>query len=908
MIDNSYLLSLFGQPGFTMNGLGGGAPSAVKPKAQPTPPWDTTRQTPQSDLLRAALGGRRLMNDGAARLDLPGASADYGRLFTLYQGLASLAALADRAGQKSVPSTEMTLLDRRFEAGMAEVTDWLSQAGFDAFGMVQGTSSSLSKSTAAVARDTSKSLTGVIHEGSPGDAVAAFQGDVRFRITIDQSPALAKLNPKDPTHIDIDLAEMGAQTRSLTNVIAFINGKLEAEGVQTRIGREMIPAEERSIKVGDKTVALPNGPDRWALMVRGSSVETVEFSAPDVADAVYVTQGTGTGNQLLKFTDGGVAGAAGIGETHWVEGRLAQDALPSGISAVRASATDADGFVWMVADLSEGFDNQPIKGTSDVALMKFDSAGRLVFSRALGAADQASGYALAISDDGRVAVAGSVTGALDGGAAGANRALSDSFVTVYDLNGVEQWTQRRGASAADEATAVTFGPDGTVYVAGRAQSAMTGASAVGGWDGYLQAFSQHQPYPTAPITAGVRFTAQFGTAGEDSVAAIAVEGNDLYTAGIENGRAVARRYVLDGEGQPTLAATRDLGAASGEIAGIAVSNGRVILAGTTRNDALVSGATVNTAHSGGTDAFVLSMDADLSGAGDRLTFHGGEGDDTVADVKVQDGKVWITGVADRPLGAKDEDPTQAYLARLDPDTGAVEWSRIWKGAGDQAAPATIAVASGGASVLDRLGLPTGVIAQEDSKLLTAATSLRVGDRFQVVDANGRARTVTIEARDTLQTLARKIEQASNMQLRVTVASEGGEVSGKDGETTLTMGGFQRLSIQTRDGREGAVLKAGEAGRDALAGLGLSPGFVGRTSGDDAKKTYGIELPNTLNLSTPEATKTAADLILAAMRVVRDAYRDLAPSNAVNRPVGQAPAYLTAQIANYQAALSRLTGG
>ncbi|WP_262422682.1 hypothetical protein [Brevundimonas denitrificans] len=100
--------------------------------------------------------------------------------------------------------------------------------------------------------------------------------------------------------------------------------------------------------------------------------------------------------------------------------------------------------------------------------------------------------------------------------------------------------------------------------------------------------------------------------------------------------------------------------------------------------------------------------------------------------------------------------------------------------------------------------------------------MRVGDRFEVVGANGRARTVTIEARDTLQSLARKIEQASNMQLRVTVASEGGEVTGKDGETALTMGGLQRLSISARDGREGAILKSGAAGRDALAGLGLSP--------------------------------------------------------------------------------------
>lgn len=902
MIDNSYILGLFGQSTVS-TGLGGVSTGAsARAKVQPTPPWDTTRQTPQSDLLRRALAGRSLIDGDAARLDMAGASADYGKLFTLYQGLASLAALADHAGSATASATQVSLADKRFQSGLSEVSTWLSQAGFDAFSMVQGVSSSLSKSTAGVPRDTSKSLTGPIHEGSLADPVAAFQGDVRFRMTI------GKL--ENTVEIDIDLAEMGAQPRTLSAVISHINGKLEAAGVQTRIGRELIPTEERTIKVGDKTVTLPEGPERWALMVRGSSVETVEFSAPDTADAVYVVQGSGAGNQLLKFTDGGnVASAAGVGETHWVDGRLSQDGLPEGVSAIRATETDAEGNVWMLADLSEGGVNQPIKGTSDVALMKFDSAGRLVFSRALGAASEASGYALAISADGRVAVAGSVTGALDGGDVGANRAVSDSFVTVYDLDGVEQWTQRRGATAADEATAVTFGDDGTVYVAGRAKSAMTGASAVGGWDGYLQAFSQHQAYPTAPITATSRFTTQFGTGGDDSVAAVTVEGNDLYVAGVENGRGMLRRYTLNATGGPTLAATRDLGLMGGDIAGISVADGRVVVAGTTHNADLAAGATVNTAHAGGKDVFVLSLDAALAAdANDRVTFFGGAGDDTAADMKMVDGKVWLTGVHDRPLGGLEEDPTEAYAARLDAQSGAVEWSRVWQGTGEQAVPASLAVASGGASVLDRLGLPTGIIAQGDSKLLTAATSVRVGDRFQVVDANGRARTVTIEARDTLQSLARKIEQASNMQLRVTVASEGGEITGKDGETTLTMGGVQRLSISARSGRDGAVLKSGEAGRDALAGLGLSPGFVGPTSGDDARTTYGVELPNTLHLATKDAAKRAGETILAAMKVVRDAYRDLKPQDKLSQVAGQAPAYMTARIANYQAALARLTGG
>jgi hypothetical protein len=168
--------------------------------------------------------------------------------------------------------------------------------------------------------------------------------------------------------------------------------------------------------------------------------------------------------------------------------------------------------------------------------------------------------------------------------------------------------------------------------------------------------------------------------------------------------------------------------------------------------------------------------------------------------------------------------------------------------------------------------------------------------------------VTIDAKDTLATLARKITIASGGKLKATVVSEGGSVTGKDGETTTTTGGFQRLSITAKDGKTGAVLTSGETGRDALAGLGLSAGFVGLSgSTDGVMRTFGLGLPNSLNLLDPAAIKTAGEKLQAAMKAVRDAYRELAPKTATSSVTGTAPAYLTAQLANYQAALARLSG-
>lgn len=915
-VNSGYLLGLFG--GSYDPASSAALTTVVTRKRQPTAPWATAAQAtaPAPDaLVRAALGGRKFVNEGTVPVDVRGASADYAKLFALYRGLETLSALTNRASVKGLGNSDLGLIQRRFASGLAEISSYVGKTEFEGMRLVQGTTTALSKTSAAVPRDSANSVTGPLHEGSLDTPVAAFAGDTRFAITVKVPQGLGTTT----TTVPIDLADMGATPRTMDAVLSHINGKLEGAGFQTRLGREQIKSEARTVQVNGKPVTLPAGPDRWALAIRGTSTETIGFTAAERSDAVYVVQGLGTAgaNQLLKFqSDGGTAAqptGGNVGETQWVDGRLSQEKLPDGVNAVRASAVGPDGSLWLVADVTTGGSNQPIKGVQDVALMKYDSAGRLVATRTLGAASTASGYAIAVDANGQVAVAGSVTGALnttarEAGRAGEVATVADSFVTVFNAEGEEQWTQRRGARAEDQATSVAFGPDGVVYIGGRAKSAVTGATAIGGWDGYVQAFKAGEPYPTAGIVASPVGQTQFGTSADDSVDAVTVDGSNLYTAGVENGRAVVQRFTLDAAGVPTLAATRDLGAISGSIEGLSVSGGRVILTGTSRDSGLSAG-TVTRAHSGGSDVFTAALTSDLSAdSSDRLTWYGAAGEDTSADVKVHDGKVWITGIADRPAGAKPEDPTRGFLARINPLTGAVEYERNWSGENNQAKPLTLAVAANGASVLDRLGLPQGEIDQSDSKRLIDATSLRVGDRFYVSPPDGgRAQAVTIEAKDTLASLARKISIASNGKLKVTVASEGGTVTGKDGETTTTTGGFQRLSITAKDGVTGAVLTSGETGRDALLGLGLSPGFIGQTSGDDVTRTFGLNLPSGLTLNDAAAVKNAGEKIQAAMKAIRDAYRALAPENQTSSTNGPVPSYLTNQISNYEAALRRLTG-
>ena len=95
-----------------------------------------------------------------------------------------------------------------------------------------------------------------------GSGVAAFEGDVQFNISIKRIGV---------THnVPIDLADMGAQPRSMANVISYINDQLAAAGVETRFQtqRTARPAADPQRGRQDGHLAATT-PDQLALKVNG---------------------------------------------------------------------------------------------------------------------------------------------------------------------------------------------------------------------------------------------------------------------------------------------------------------------------------------------------------------------------------------------------------------------------------------------------------------------------------------------------------------------------------------------------------------------------------------------------------------------------------------------------------------
>ena len=917
--DNNALLSHF-------QSKAGVAPtrSSVGGKQAPLAPWSPRAKPPEAEQrVRDALASKPLLDVAGAQRKLSAGQEDYAELFALYNALDTLKALARRLDAKGVTTLERAQVERKFRTGMTDVTAFVDKIDLDKLRLVRGGVTDSTTTQAGVRRERPEYKTAVIHRGAATDEVGSLQGAVTFSMTVKPSAGATKT-------VEFDLAEMGTTPRTMANVVDYLNGKLNTAGVTTRFGQELLAPQKNTMKVGDNILTLPDGPPQSRLKITGVASEVISFSAADTADAVFLGQTVGKDGaqtrQLTKFQTDAVTGAPPAayhdGQPNWVDGRVFNRPVDNDVLAVRASATHADGSVYMLAEVAGSIAGQTIKGERDVALMKYDAAGNLVFSRNLGAAEQANATALAVASDGTVAIGGSVRGELMG-ATTIDAANLDSFVTTFNGEGEELWTQRGGSLLDDEVRALAFGADGTLYASGQSKGAMIGESAAGGADAWIRGFKT----TTTTLADGTRttkgevlFTTQYGSSGDDAPAAIAVDGSTLVAAGVENGRAVVRRFDLQATGDPVQSASRDLGELlGGRLAGVSIQAGRVILAGSSGSGGL-SAATTLTAHSGGgQDVFVYNMDTALTAGSAKVSYWGGLGADQATAVAMDGDDVYVTGSSNNDIpglpkiGTKD-----GFVVRLNADTGVQEWARRFTGQDGEVAPTSIAVGKGQASALDRLGLPSGTIDYTGSQLITANTSARAGDRFYIkVGQNGRSLPITIEANDTLKTLAAKVTRAVGLNATVTTPTQSRYLD--DANTGAGTVSVDRLQITPRRDKW-LEIRAGEGNRDLLEVLGLEEGVVRATRRDSkgaevvppGGRTYGLGLPRDLVVNSKEAITRTAKELDASMVLIQNIYRDLTTPQSADRKSGitggAVPAHLRAQIANYSAGLARLGGG
>ena len=134
---------------------------------------------------------------------------------------------------------------------------------------------------------------------------------------------------------------------------------------------------------------------------------------------------------------------------------------------------------------------------------------------------------------------------------------------------------------------------------------------------------------------------------------------------------------------------------------------------------------------------------------------------------------------------------------------------------------------------------------------------------------------------------------------------------------VTAGGVQTIEIKPTNSQAKITLGNGPNGLDALPSLGLTSGVVTTittipSTTSTLKSSYGLGLSSTLNLGSAANIAQAQAALKSAMGAIATIYLNQttppAPKAGANTSAqGKAPAYILAQLANYQAGLARLTG-
>ncbi|MEE2526198.1 hypothetical protein V0U79_07450 [Hyphobacterium sp. HN65] len=859
------------------------------------PPWDVRGEiTGLDEVSRKVLASGLFFDSKLSEFSNTDASTDIKTLFGMHQGLRRMFALANEAADKTTIDSRRDFLNRRFLEGVSQLDSFFQGMDLQGVNVLKGEELSKAESDIAIKRGLSEYTTGVIHSGTFDAEVASLTGDVQFTISVKKSGTT--------TDININLADMGATVRNLDNIAAHINTQLEAAG--------MISTFER-VKLGEKDEnGIIPGND-FGFKISGASTEVLTFTAAVSQPAVYIagTSGIGddAGGQVVKLTDI----ASGTPTTEFTrrleasadevttvnddgEEKTSTEANPL---TLKASVLGADGALYVLGETSADIDGRIVKGESDLVLQKLDSTGKVIWTRTLGAASEASGASLAVDGNGDIVVAGTVQGALgDTTAVGG----TDSFVAKFDTAGVEQWLKRFGGTDDDSPTSVTVAADGTIFVAGEAGSPFGNQTHQGGQtDGYVRAYDTN---------GTLSWTRRIGATGEESAKAVAVASDGgLLVASEEDGRAILRKYD-SADGNSAAVWEMDLGdLENGAIGGLTVDGNDIYFAGSA--GASFAPSAPLTAHAGGRDAVVVKITDGATPATQWTQFVGSNADDSAAAVQVVSGTVYISGKTTGELsGATQNGTRNAYAASIDATTGTVNFATQISGRGGISEAAGIAVDAGGDSILDDLGLPSGTLAYADTRVVTDRTSVRDGDFFYISVDGGRRKKITVDANDTLRALTFKINAALVLDGAADVRRS------KEGDV-LRITPKPNVTVELFSGTEG---------RDALAGLGLTAGavtgkesFLDKDKTSAAPKVFALELGNDMSLASKDRAALAAKALEEAMSIVQRAYRDLTTPQALkdllngdgkgNRN-GTVPAYLTAQISNYSAGLARLQAG
>ncbi|MDP6709209.1 MAG: SBBP repeat-containing protein, partial [Alphaproteobacteria bacterium] len=844
-----------------LRSAGIGAESKLDPAV--IPPWEIPSEAPEDELLQRVFAADPII-DTADPLVQGGDNEELTELFTLWRGLSRLSEVADYAETGRLADFHRASLESRFDGYLSEIIGYADELSFVDVTLLSGNTEATIASSQVTPKAIEKTLPqhiGAILTSNRGDAIPGLTGTETFTIDVTTSTRT--------TNVAIDLADI-AGTLDVDNVTDHLNTKMEAAGVTTRFGVQ-------------RTNEFAYG-----LRIELNSSETISFTAGAATQspAVYVAGSAAS-------TDGGLGFLAKLDD---LSAAAPSDVFRSETDTTAADdargvAVDSLGNVFVVGATSGDLDGLVNQETQDLYLRKYDASGELVWSRLLGSATSAAGFAVAVDGSDNVIVAGETQDRLTDTAYGGN---FDSFVTQFDTDGNEVWTRQAAPYASDGALALTVDASDNVFIAGYTNGAIsTDLTSAGGSDAYLTKLDS---------SGSLVYNKQFGSTTGDRATAVTVDNaGNVFVAAESGGNVVVRKYA-DSDASQTPIWEVDLGSlGSGAVTGLALGgSGDVYVAGYTDNASL--SGTIVQAHAGDSDGFVSRItDSGASGAVDITSYLGTAAADSVGGLTVYDNagsdEIYLAGSTEGTLGGEAlVGTTDAFAAKLDA-TGATQWVQHMGGAYRHSGNA-IAFDATGTSVITRLGLSTTPVPAEPAELITSLTSARAGQWFEVSVNGNLFERVTLEDDDTYANLTFKMSQILDQY------GSAHNESGVDG-----------LSFEIGAQRGGRIeIRAGADGEDLLAPLGLREAMLIDSDSVEGKEAnqdvFALGLFDSLSVSDKQSAADSSLVIDNAMREIRDVYKRLIGEEEVDNLALLAAQQLTpeqsAKLNSMRFALDRLS--
>jgi len=161
-------------------------------------------------------------------------------------------------------------------------------------------------------------------------------------------------------------------------------------------------------------------------------------------------------------------------------------------------------------------------GSYNAFVSKFNTNGTQLWTEQFGTSDDEESYGVAADGLGNIYISGWTEGDFEGTNAGGR----DAFLSKLDSDGMLLWTKQLGTIYRDEALAVTADVLGSVFISGNTRGSLKGLNA-GGADAFVSKFDASGTH---------LWTEQFGTIHDDEALGLSVDGlGSVYVSGFTGG-------------------------------------------------------------------------------------------------------------------------------------------------------------------------------------------------------------------------------------------------------------------------------------------------------------------------------------------------------------------------------------